>query len=34
MSTKKADEAAYPEVFRHVGLLFDEPSSQAGLLFG
>jgi hypothetical protein len=30
---KKADVVKYPEVFIHVGLLFDEPSSYAGLLF-
>jgi hypothetical protein len=31
--TKKADVDKYPEVFDHVGLLVDEPSSQAGMLF-
>jgi hypothetical protein len=31
--TKKADVAEYPEVFDHVGLLVNEPSSQAEMLF-
>jgi hypothetical protein len=31
--TKKADVAEHPKVFDHVGLLFDEPPSTAGLLF-
>jgi hypothetical protein len=31
--TKKADVAEHPEVFDHVGLLGNEPSSQAGMLF-
>jgi hypothetical protein len=31
--TKKADVAEHPEVFGHVGLLFDEPPSVTGLLF-
>jgi hypothetical protein len=31
--TKKADVAEHPEVFHHVGLLVNEPSSYAGLLF-
>jgi len=31
--TKKADVAEHPEVFDHVGLLVNEPSSYAGLLF-
>jgi hypothetical protein len=30
---KNADVAEHLEVFRHVGLLFNEPSSTAGLLF-
>jgi hypothetical protein len=30
---KKADVAEHPEVFDHVGLLVNEPSSFAGLLF-
>jgi len=30
---KKADVAEHPEVFDHVGLLYDEPSSYAGVLF-
>jgi len=30
---KKADVAEYPEVFDHIGLLYDEPSSYAGVLF-
>jgi hypothetical protein len=32
-ATKKADVAEYPEVFDHVGLLFNEPHGTAGLLF-
>jgi hypothetical protein len=31
--TKKADVAEHPEVFNHVGLLVNEPSSYAGMLF-
>jgi len=31
--TKKADVAEHPEVFDHVGLLVNEPSSYAGMLF-
>ena len=31
--TKKADVAEYPEVFRHVGLLTNEPPGTAGLPF-
>jgi hypothetical protein len=31
--TKKADVAEHPEVFDHVGLLVNEPSSSAGLPF-
>jgi hypothetical protein len=31
--TKKADVAEHPEVFDHAGLLIDEPSSYAGMLF-
>ena len=30
--TKKADVAEYPQVFDHVGLLFNEPPGTAGLL--
>jgi hypothetical protein len=30
---KKADAAEYDEVFHHVGLLVNEPSSSAGMLF-
>jgi hypothetical protein len=33
METKKADVAEHLEVFDHVGLLFNEPSSDAGMLF-
>jgi hypothetical protein len=33
MPTKKADVTEHPEVFDHVGLLFNEPSSDAGMLF-
>jgi hypothetical protein len=33
LKTKKADVAEYPRVSDHVGLLVDEPSSQAGLPF-
>jgi hypothetical protein len=33
MKRKKADVAEHPEVFHHVGLLVNEPSSNAGLLF-
>jgi hypothetical protein len=29
---KKADVAEHPEVFDHVGLLFNEPPSTTGLL--
>jgi hypothetical protein len=31
--TKKADVAEHPEVFDHVGLLVNEPSSYAVMLF-
>jgi hypothetical protein len=31
--TKKADVTEHPEVFDHAGLLFNEPSSYAGVLF-
>jgi hypothetical protein len=31
MKTKKADVAEDPKVFNHVGLLIDEPSSNAGV---
>jgi hypothetical protein len=31
--TKKADVAEHPEVFDHVGLLFNEPPGRAELLF-
>jgi hypothetical protein len=31
--TKKADVAEHPEVFDHVGLLVNEPSSYAGVPF-
>jgi hypothetical protein len=30
---KKADVAEHPEVFDHVGLLFNEPPGKAELLF-
>ena len=30
---KKADVAEHPEVFRHVGLLFNQPPGTAGLPF-
>ena len=30
---KKADMAEDPEVFDHVGLLFDEPPGSTGLFF-
>jgi hypothetical protein len=30
---KKADVAEHPKVFHHVGLLVNEPSGMAGLLF-
>jgi len=30
---KKADVAEHPEVFDHVGLLFNEPLGRAELLF-
>jgi hypothetical protein len=33
MPTKKADVTEHPEVFDHVGLLFNEPSSDAEMLF-
>jgi hypothetical protein len=33
IKTKKADVAEHPEVFDHAGLLVDEPSSYAGVLF-
>jgi hypothetical protein len=31
--TKKADVAEHPQVFDHVGLLVNEPSSQIGVPF-
>jgi hypothetical protein len=31
--TKKADVAEHPKVLDHVGLLCNEPSGKAGLLF-
>ena len=31
--TKKPDVVEHPEIFDHVGLLGDEPSSDAGMLF-
>ena len=31
--TKKADVEKHPKVFHHVGLLVNEPSSYAGMLF-
>jgi hypothetical protein len=31
--TKKADVAEHPEIFDHVGLLFNEPPARIGLLF-
>jgi hypothetical protein len=31
--TKKADVAEHPQVFDHAGLLIDEPSGRAELLF-
>jgi hypothetical protein len=33
IKTKKADVAEHPEVFDHVGLLVNEPTSYAGMLF-
>ena len=30
---KKADVAEHPKAFDHVGLLFNEPTGRAGLLF-
>jgi hypothetical protein len=33
IKTKKADVAEHPEVFDHVGLLVNEPSSLAGVPF-
>ena len=33
METKKADVVEYPEVFDHIGLLVNEPSSLAGVPF-
>jgi hypothetical protein len=30
----KADVAKHQTVFRHVGLLFNQPSGKAGLFFG
>lgn len=30
---KKADVAEHPEVFQHVGLLFNEPAGTTSLLF-
>jgi hypothetical protein len=32
-ANKKTDAAEHPEVFDHVGLLVNEPSSGAGLPF-
>jgi hypothetical protein len=32
-SAKKTDVAEHPQVFRHVGLLFNEPPGAAKLLF-
>jgi len=32
-TTKKADVAKHREAFYHVGLLFNEPSSYAGVPF-
>jgi len=32
-NNKKTDVAEHPQVFRHVGLLFNEPTGTAGLLF-
>jgi hypothetical protein len=31
--SKKTDVAEHPQVFGHVGLLFDEPSGKTELLF-
>jgi hypothetical protein len=31
-ANKKADVAEHPEIFDRVGLLYNEPSSDAGLL--
>jgi len=33
LSTKKADVTEHPQVFDHVGLLFNEPLGAAKLLF-
>jgi len=33
IKTKKAHVAEHPEVFDHVGLLVNEPTSYAGMLF-
>jgi hypothetical protein len=33
LKTKKADVTEHPEVFNHVGLLVNEPSSDTGILF-
>jgi hypothetical protein len=33
MPTKKADVTEHPKVFDHVGLLFNEPSRDAEMLF-
>jgi hypothetical protein len=32
LNTKKTDVAEHPQVFRHVGLLTNEPLGKAGLL--
>jgi hypothetical protein len=32
-TTKKANVAEHPEVFDHIGLLFNEPPGMAGLFF-
>jgi hypothetical protein len=31
--TKKADVAEHPKTFVHIGLLFNEPPSRAGMFF-
>jgi hypothetical protein len=33
VKTKKADVVGHPQVFHHVGLLVNEPSSYAGVFF-
>jgi len=33
INQKKADAVEHPEVFDHVGLLFNQPPGMAGLLF-